>query len=787
MWLFARIVGCVFATFVTLLPTIGAAQVVTYTYAGATLNLVQPAPDNCPPTLGNVTATATLNRSQNPILGSYTLTANGATLQGGLGDNPNSFIFQIAPDGHIVSAQVVAVNGQTGPAVPAAPEEIESFYNVPGRIGDVVYQAFAPSFAALCVYVSSANGVWSSGPSANNLGGPTTPWSPATPPSSPANPPGQPVSNPVFLSCGCREGNPISAATGNKFQVETDFTAAPSTGLGLTRYYNSQDTTSSAFGKNWHSTWHHGLTVNGNMVTVTRADGRQDAFTNNGSGVYTADPDVIDYLNRVPATGAQTGWQVVRADDLVEAYTLAGLLTTITTRAGLVTRLVYSAVNNLTQVTGPFGHTLTFTYDSTGRVVRMTVPDGGSYAYAYSATGNLASVALPSGAQRQYVYENATYPNALTGIIDENGQRFATWSYDAQGRAVTSQHAGGVELTTLTYSSGSTSVTDARGNVHGYVLTTQFGVVKPTAVTGAPVQSAGGMAFTYDGSGFIASSTDWDGNVTTYTHDVRGNETSRIMAAGTAQARTITTAWHPIYNLPTTITDGSRVFSFAYDAKGNLLTRTITAPGTASTWSYTYNSSGQVVTATDPRRNVTTYAYDGMGDLARITNALGQVTQFSSYDSDGRPLTIRDPNGLVTTLAYNFRGEVTSKTEAQWVTTDAYDAVGQLIRLTRPDRSFLSFAYDAAHRLTGITDSLGNRIAYTLDATSNRIAEQVSGSSGGLTWTHSYAYDAVNRLSQATGALGQTTSYSYDPNGNLIVVTDPLANVTGAAYDPLIA
>ena len=61
------------------------------------------------------------------------------------------------------------------------------------------------------------------------------------------------------------------------------------------------------------------------------------------------------------------------------------------------------------------------------------------------------------------------------------------------------------------------------------------------------------------------------------------------------------------------------------------------------------------------------------------------------------------------------------------MTTDAYDAVGQLIRLTRPDRSFLAFTYDAAHRLTGITDALGNRIAYTLDVTSNRIAEQVFG------------------------------------------------------------
>ena len=54
------------------------------------------------------------------------------------------------------------------------------------------------------------------------------------------------------------------------------------------------------------------------------------------------------------------------------------------------------------------------------------------------------------------------------------------------------------------------------------------------------------------------------------------------------------------------------------------------------------------------------------------------------------------------------------------MTTYSYDAVSQLIKLTRPDGSFLAFSYDAAHRLVGIADALGNRILYTLDATSNR-------------------------------------------------------------------
>ncbi|CAK0778584.1 hypothetical protein CCP3SC1_970006 [Gammaproteobacteria bacterium] len=580
------------------------------------------------------------------------------------------------------------------------------------------------------------------------------------------------------------EGNPINVSTGNKYEVETDYIGASQTQLSLYRYYNSQDTTLSAFGRNWHSAWHRSLNATSNRVIVTRGDGRRDTFTLNDA-TWVADPDVMSVLSG----NAQTGWMLITSEDTTEKYGPDGWLTSITTRAGLVTTLTYDGSKNLTMVTGPFGHTLKFSYDSANRVSTMTTPDGKIYTYAYDATNNLTSVKYPDATVRQYLYEDVDHPNALTGITDENGNRFATYAYGSDGRAISTQHAGGAELTTVTYNTdGTVSVNDPLGNTHGYDFTVQFGMVKPTAISGAPVKTSGGKSFTYDSNGFIASRTDFDGNVTTYTHDARGLEISRTEASGTPLARTIETKWSPVFHLPIQITEPNRITKFSYDAKGNLKTKMVTANTETRSWNYTYNAKGQVLTINGPRTDVadvTKFAYYVHGGLATITDALGHVTSLSNYDANGHPLKIIDPNGLITRLTYDVRGHIQTRTIGTETTTFAYDAVGNLIKMTRPDGSFLSYTYDAAHRLTGVKDALGNSLAYTLDAADNRTKEQILDATSAVTRTRSYAYDNVNRLIQEIGAQGQTIAYDYDPNGNLTKVTDPLNYATTYSYDAL--
>jgi YD repeat-containing protein len=149
------------------------------------------------------------------------------------------------------------------------------------------------------------------------------------------------------------DGHPINTATGNMYEVETDFTADPHLHLGLTRVYNSFSGVAGRFGIGWTDTWSRAVSgpVSG-VVSVTGADGRVDTFTQSGSS-YIPDADVTSVLTAVYSGMTQIGWQLVRDDDSTEAYNMSGQLTSITTRAGLVTSLTYTS-GNLTTVTGPF-------------------------------------------------------------------------------------------------------------------------------------------------------------------------------------------------------------------------------------------------------------------------------------------------------------------------------------------------------------------------------------------------------------------------------------------------
>jgi RHS repeat-associated protein len=622
--------------------------------------------------------------------------------------------------------------------------------------------------------------------------------------------PGKTTGNPSDEpgSCGC--GDPISIGNGNLYEKVTDYQSAGANRLAFDRYYNSLgnlESFANTLGAKWRSTYDRYIRIiNATTVTVERADGQEVNFNLNGS-TWTPDSDVD--LSLVQSGNS---WILTDKDDTVETYSsissTEAILQSIKARNGYTQTLTHDSNNFLTAVTDSYNRSLGFTYQN-GLLQTVTTPDSLTLSYTYAAAGSssvLTSVAYSTNpvTSQTYLYENTGLPFALTGITDEDGNRYATWTYDTTGRALTSQHANGADLTTVVYddTDNSRTVTNALGVTDTYTFTTLQGVPKVTQISRAATSStaAATESFTYDSNGYLASKTDWNGNQTTYVNDSHGQPTTINEAVGTSVAKTTIIAYDSTWtHLPATVTTAGLTTSFTYDSDGELLTKTLTdttttttpfsTKGQTRTWTNTWSNS-LLASVKTPNGNTTKYGYDSTGALTSTTDAAGHLTQITSHTGGGLPLTIVDPNNVTTTLTYSPRLWPLSSTvtgaSGTYATTWAYDAAGNLTQTTLPDNSYLANTYDAAHRLTQVTDALGNYTSYTLDALGDRTQTSIFAKGGTTpTWQRTSTFDALGHLLVDKQGAGQTITKTYDPNGNVQTVTDDLSHTTTNTYDAL--
>ena len=636
-----------------------------------------------------------------------------------------------------------------------------------------------------------------------------------------------------FQSCQAGQptqcaGDPIDPMSGNEVETEADYSGGGGV-LQFVRTYNHLGTLTAgpggapngAAGQGWSHTYERRLWLYPTgVVRALRPDGSDRLFLPVAGGYQEYGTGIEQLTN-----GSSGGLVLTDGSDTQETYDINGTLQEITYRGGQSVSLSYSTTATpiaiapypglLLTVVDTFGHQLSFTYNDQGLIATLTDPNGGVYTYSHSEA-LLTSVAYPDSTSRQYLYNESSQTGggslayALTGIIDEAGTRYATISYAAGGQAVASQLAGGVNSYSIFNSSyslgagyGITNVKDPLGTSYQYNYTVVGGVGKYNGIyPSCPTCAYAPYRVGYDANGNVSSEVDYNGNQTTRLFDLTRNlETSRTEAVGTAVARTITTQWNPSYRVPALITEPNRTTAFSYDGSGNLLTNTVTdttvTPNVSRTWTYTYNSYGQVLTAQGPRTDVNstrTYTYYNCtsgaqcGRVQTLTDELGHVTTFNTYNAVGQPLTITDPNGVLTTLTYDARQRLTSRSVAGETTTFSYYPVGLLKTVTLPDSSYLTYVYDGAHRLTQITDGLGDQIVYTLDAKGNHIAESIYDPSNALTLARNRVFNGLGELSQQIGSANTaavTTTFGYDNNGNQTSVDAPLSRNTANQYDAL--
>ena len=448
-----------------------------------------------------------------------------------------------------------------------------------------------------------------------------------------------PYARPFCLASGENSGdscnnssNPINIATGNKYYEVVDYQDAD---FLVSRHYNSYNvfwtfnyTQNLSFQpailgpipetERSYTGYLHSLT-NG-VIKSVRADGASIEFQYGeiATDVYTgppqrterlnlADPDfvteVIEKYEDGEFTYLSHTHDLVLADR-IERYDSEGKLAAISVYGDADTNFTYGEPHEGAFTAWPAyvnitrnGKTLQYRYnDQFKRVDEIVLPNGNILRYSYEEEntngsptetphGALLSVVLEDVATgsfselNRYLYEGSR-PSGITGVIDENGNRTFSVSYDAQARAVTSERGepdSGIERVEITYNSdGTRTLTNALGKQTTYTFIEISGEYKISSVEGHPSANcaASNHNTTYDTNGYRDLVTDWEGNVTDYDHDNQGQEISRTEGYGTAEARIILTEWHTDYRLPTKITYPEKIVEFAYDSNGNLLNRT---------------------------------------------------------------------------------------------------------------------------------------------------------------------------------------------------------------------
>lgn len=606
----------------------------------------------------------------------------------------------------------------------------------------------------------------------------------------------QPLGEPQY----CPVGNPINHGTGNKYQQEIDFRAHGRDPIPFQRTYNSLANTDGPMGRNWVHNYETSaklsLLDSSEIVEIQRADGKKFTATR----FDDSDKFIIDGDNDLSIVISGDRLVLVEPGEVRQEYDLdSGLLVGKSRPGGISLEFIYDGQDRLTSVTNSANRTLNFSYSSDGLLLVATNAIGESTHYEYDDQRRLISVKYPDQSPEdladnptvQYLYENVNFPNALTGRINELGVRSNTWEYDSQGRAISSELAGGLERVELDYvSENRTTVRKASGLVTHYNFENIAGIRQLISTEGEPDDACQGrgVANVYDSRGNLISKTDKNGVTTSYSYDSK-NRIIRVTAAiGAGSETTTNIEWHPTLSRPTVLKSGDVRKELLYDSRGNLLSKTVRSisSGKAATSTFTYDELGRLIETDGPAlviNDVSNLQYDANGDLALITDSLGNLVNHE-YDGLGRLVRKVTADGRETIRGYDARGNLTQLIQNGFETSFGYDASNRLIGIVDERGILQSHVFDEAGRFLSSTDDSGEQLQLTLDAAGRVISSEKVAADSSVLNSEGFSYDEYGRILSTTTSSGIRT-YSYDFNNNLLEMTDERGGKWAFVYDAL--
>ena len=278
--------------------------------------------------------------------------------------------------------------------------------------------------------------------------------------------------------------------------------------------------------------------------------------------------------------------------------------------------------------------------------------------------------------------------------------------------------------------------------------------------------------------------------VIAYTYDSQGNKVEEAYGQQEVERDGEPDGWHRIQfsydknnHLNVVKDDFGAKMRYDYDCLGNVtLEERVIADGVHSVIHYAYNKNGWLVQRTEEIQGngpvqaaVTRYAYDANGNLTKITTPKGSEIR-RSYDADDR---------LTEERVLDRKNGIDRRVQY------AYDAAGNVLKqaILGADGECLesSTRYDLKDRATHRTNPAGGVTRYLYDR-NDRLRKEIrpygyepeSDDGAGV----SYTYDSRGNRLRTTNALGEVVQeLSYNLRNQPVIQKDTFGNRTELSYE----
>jgi RHS repeat-associated protein len=398
------------------------------------------------------------------------------------------------------------------------------------------------------------------------------------------------------------------------------------------------------------------------------------------------------------------------------------------TIAGVVenTQITYNADGQTAKSETPGGKYVSIGYTPNGQPCYQAPVNSASTCTSPPTGTGVTTFGYNSAGERQSMVDNNGNTTAPLQVLDLYG-------YDLAGnRTIASDDNG--QVTSYAYD-------DA-----GEPTCVSYQAIASSTCANAPSSTNSVVDSGYNSAGELASTTDWLGNVVSY---------SNYNPSG--QLGTIT------YPASTGQTVG-----YTYDAVGNLTAATYT--GTKNVW---FNGTDSMT----PNANNQVGATSSLGFYASPSdtyNSYGRVASATNPVASGGG-SLSGPDAY----AYNANGEIASDTPpGQSAITSTYNSGDQLTSVKNPNNSssteYQSMGYtaDGQRCVSEVGSSANNSLGCPSSAPSGSTG-YASNTYGQLCWSGTTTTPTASCSSPPSG----TTSYTYDGNGLRMTLTDPFGTL----------